>query len=110
MFKQRSNQLNSFLYFVIRYSPNKKMGQLVIDCEECEFCFHIVEFQGQGHRCPMPESGTARGDYTEKLLELRDRIENGGAKPNITNKKKIDEIIETKFKWGCCNNYICVCV
>ena len=46
------------------------MTQEIVEYEECEFCFAIVQFQGQGHRCPVKEAGKAKEEPTPEFLEF----------------------------------------
>ena len=50
------------------------MTQEIIIYEECVFCYAIIQFQGQGHRCPCEEAGSAKKEPTPEFLEFLRKI------------------------------------
>lgn len=50
------------------------MTQEIIYFEECKFCLAIIQFQGQGHRCPDENAGTAIEEPTPQFLEFLTKI------------------------------------
>ena len=52
------------------------MTQEIVNYEECKFCYCMIQFQGQGHRCPDNEAGPATGEPTPEFWEFIRKLKN----------------------------------
>ena len=71
------------------------MTQEVVYYVECKFCWSCIQFQGQGHRCPVPleelgEFGTARDQPSPQFLVFLDKLTD----PNIKSINKSTQVFE----------------